>query len=367
MEHEDLKPPAAPARELRRRSALLGIGAVACVGAVDVGAFAYVSGRATPDRLTPGRLADGFETVFGKHPGFRRNHAKGVSVAGEFVASGAGTAVSEATVFEDGRRTPVTGRFSLSGGVPDVADATKTVRGLALRFDLPDGEQWRTAMVNLPVFQDRTPQGFYDRMLAFKALPDTGQPDPEKKAAFLAEHPETVRAMELAKKHPPTSGFADSTFNGLNAFHFTNSSGGSVPVRWSMVPLQPVRAAVKGPIGRNELFETLIDAFDGGPLRWRLVLTIGGPEDPLDDATLPWPDSRRTLDAGVLTLTSVHTEASGNARDVNFDPTVLPRGIAVSDDPLLSARSSVYARSFARRNGEPDTKGTVKVTGKHDD
>ncbi|MFF0516789.1 catalase family peroxidase [Streptomyces sp. NPDC004250] len=340
---------------------------MAGIGAVDVGAFAYVSGRATPDRLTPRRLADGFETVFGKHPGFRRNHAKGVSVTGEFVSGGAGAAVSQAAVFENDRRTPVTGRFSLSGGGPDAADATKTVRGLALRFDLPDGEQWRTAMVNLPVFQDRTPQGFYDRMLAFKALPHTGQPDPEKKAAFLAEHPETVRAMELAKKHPPTSGFADSTFNGLNAFHFTNSSGGSVPVRWSMVPLQTVRAPAKGPIGRNELFERLISAFDSGPLRWRLVLTIAGPEDPLDDATLPWPDSRRKLDAGVLTLTSVHTEVSGNARDINFDPTVLPRGITVSDDPLLSARAAVYAQSFARRTGERDMKGAVKVTGRHGD
>ncbi|WP_217167695.1 catalase family peroxidase [Streptomyces sp. AC512_CC834] len=367
MENEGLQPPAAPARELRRRTALLGIGAVAGIGAVDVGAFAYVSGRVTPDRLTPGRLADGFETVFGKHPGFRRNHAKGVSVAGEFVAGGAGAAVSEAVVFEEGRRTPVTGRFSLSGGVPDVADATKTVRGMALRFDLPDGEQWRTAMVNLPVFQDRTPQGFYDRMLAFRAVPDTGEPDPEKKAAFLAEHPETVRAMKLAKKHPPTSGFADSTFNSLNAFHFTNSSGSSVPVRWSMVALQPVRAAAKGPIGRNELFETLIGALTDGPLRWRLMLTIGSPEDPVDDATTPWPDSRRKLDAGVLTLTAVHTGASGNARDINFDPTVLPRGIKASSDPLLSARSSVYAQSFARRTGEPDRTGTVKVAGKRDD
>ncbi|MGW4108137.1 catalase, partial [Streptomyces sp. NPDC004976] len=137
---------------------------MAGIGAVDLGAFAYAGGWLTPDRLTPGELTDGFETRFGKHAGFRRNHAKGVGVAGSFVSNGAGVAVSEATVFEDGRRTPVTGRFSLSGGAPDVADAAKTVRGLALRFELPDGEQWRTAMINLPVFQDSTPQGFYDRM-----------------------------------------------------------------------------------------------------------------------------------------------------------------------------------------------------------
>src|SRR4029453_10410621 len=40
-------------------------------------------------------------------------------------------------------------------------------------------------------------------------------------------------------------------------------------------------------------------------------------------------------------------------RDVNFDPLVLPAGIATSDDPLLSARSAVYSQSYTRRAGEP--------------
>jgi catalase len=31
---------------------------------------------------------------------------------------------------------------------------------------------------------------------------------------------------------------------------------------------------------------------------------------------------------------------------------VLPCGIASSDDPLLSARSAVYSRSYTRRAGE---------------
>jgi catalase len=40
------------------------------------------------------------------------------------------------------------------------------------------------------------------------------------------------------------------------------------------------------------------------------------------------------------------------ARDINFDPLVLPAGIAPSDDPLLNARSAVYSQSFTRRAGE---------------
>jgi hypothetical protein len=42
----------------------------------------------------------------------------------------------------------VIGRFSVSGGLPEQVDKPATVRGLALAFLLPNGQQWRTAMVN---------------------------------------------------------------------------------------------------------------------------------------------------------------------------------------------------------------------------
>jgi cytochrome b561 len=79
------------------------------------------------------------------------------------------------------------------------------------------------------------------------------------------------------------------------------------------------------------------------------------------DATLPWPSDRRTIDAGVLTLTDIETEGPGNARDVNFDPLVLPDGIEPTDDPLLSARSAVYAMSYRARTGEVKMPSIVQV------
>ncbi len=60
---------------------------------------------------------------------------------------------------------------------------------------------------------------------------------------------------------------------------------------------------------------------------------------------------RRTIDTGTVVLDSIATESAGNARDVNFDPMVLPDGIEPSEDPLLPARSAVYAASFRRRAG----------------
>ncbi|MET0704344.1 MAG: catalase family peroxidase [Mycobacterium sp.] len=346
--------------ELSRRDALIGLAAATGVVAAGAGGLTAASGWLDAPRLTPARFADRFEQIYGQHNGFRRNHAKGLAATGTFTSSAAGSEVSKAAVFESGT-VPVVARFSLSGGVPDAADKPATVRGLAVLFTLPDGQQWRTAMVNLPVFPDSTPEGFYERLLASKPDPATGAPDPQAMAAFLTRHPETAAAMKVIKASPPTPGFADSTFRSLNAFIATNRSGTSVPVRWSAVPLDPQAENTSTPTGDDYLFDTLIERVQRGPASWRLMLTVAEPGDPTHDATLAWPAGRRTIDTGVLTVEQVHTEAAGNARDLNFDPLVLPDGLAPSDDPLPRARSAVYARSFDRRAREPKSPSEVHV------
>ena len=338
---------------------LLGVAAVGAFLAVDFGAVAYANKWIGPDGgLTRQSFMDGFRRVYGLHPGFRRNHAKGVVVTGRFDSTGKGTELCRAAVFRPGHSS-VTGRFSLSGGDPFVADTPGAARGLGLAFAFPDGTQWRTAMLNLPVFPDNSPQGFYDRLLASKTVPTTGKPDPAAMSAFLAAHPETAAAMAVIKQHPPTPGFADSTFSSLITFYFVNEAGTRTPVRWSFVPLQAALPARPG--GDDALFDALVRQVDQVPLQWRLMLTVGEAGDPLDDSTLPWPPNRRTIDAGTLTLTAAETERPGNARDINFDPLVLPDGIEPSDDPLLSARSAVYAASYRARTGEPKSPSAVQV------
>jgi catalase len=323
------------------------------------GAFLYLGGWFSPSwfspsRLTPARFTDGFEQVYGTHPGFRRNHAKGVCVSGFFDSNGEGAHLSKAAVFKPGR-LPVIGRFSLSGGNPYVADASDTVRGLGLSFQLPDGEEWRTAMINTPVFVVKTPQAFYDRLIATQPDPQTGKPDPGKIAAFLTSHPETVQATTVIQRHPMSSGFENSAYYGLNAFWFVDASGTHIPVRWAMAPVQPFAPAgniERSQRNKNYLFDALIATIGQHPLEWRLIVTIGQPGDPTNDATIPWPDERERVDVGTLTLDHIESEETSRARDINFDPLVLPSGIVPSDDPLLSARSAVYSRSFTRRAGE---------------
>ncbi|MDH6193726.1 catalase [Mycobacterium frederiksbergense] len=356
-------PPTSSRSALSRRRTLLGLAAVGGVAAVGVGGLAEAAAWLRPGALTPADFADRFEQIAGRHEGFRRNHAKGLAATGTFTSNGAGAAVSKAAVFRTGT-VPVVGRFSLSGGLPDQPDKNDTVRGLGLMFRLPDGEQWRIAMVNIPVFPDSTPQGFYDRMLASRPQPETGKPDPQAMADFLARHPETAAAMKIISATPPSAGFADSTFRGLNAFRATNDQGQTTAIRWTAVPLQAAQPEVRIPNGdRNALFDALIDTVSLGPISWQLLLTLADPTDPTHDATLPWPADRPTIEAGTITIDTVQTEAPGNARDINFDPMVLPAGLAPSDDPLPSARSAVYARSFNRRAREPKSPSAVVVPG----
>src|ERR1700731_4639430 len=207
--------PLNPAAKLAR---LTLIGAI--VAGV-VGAFASTRGCLSPGRLTPDRMIGAFQEDNGVHPGFRRNHAKGVCVSGWFESSGAAASVSKAEIFKPGH-VSVIGRFALAGGVPMQADEAATVRSMALRFLPSGGGEWRTGMNNIPVFAVNSAQGFYEQLLASKPDPETGRPDPKALHHFLARHPETVRAMAIIKTRAVSSGFADSTFNSLDAFRFVH-------------------------------------------------------------------------------------------------------------------------------------------------
>jgi catalase len=339
---------------------LTRFGAIGIVMLVVAAGFAYAGGWLSPGRLTPARIIDRFEQVDGPHPGFRRNHAKGVCFAGVFESNGQGLRFSKASVFDMGR-VPVVGRFALAGGQPYLPDTPAAVRSMAVRFMLPDGEEWRTGMNDIPVFPFSTVEAFYEQLTLSKPDPATGKPDPALMADFLSRHPETARALDAIKSRPVSSGFDNDTFNSLDAFLFVDANGDTVPVRWSMVPTQPFSAP--GPESsspdKNYLFDDVIARIEKQPLEWHLIVTLGEPGDSTKDATIAWPQDRERVDLGTLVIDHVEGEISGLCRDVNFDPLVLPSGIEPSDDPLLSARSGAYSRSFTRRAGEPKEPSAV--------
>ncbi|WP_254508233.1 catalase family peroxidase [Anatilimnocola floriformis] len=291
---------------------------------------------------------DRFEQIDGVHAGFRRNYAKGIGVAGFFESNGNGLRLCQTTIFEPGR-VPVLGRFSLDGGRLNQADLPTTRRGLGLQFSPPNGEEWRTAMINFPLFPVRTPEIFFERLLAFKPDPATSAPDAARVKAFETRHPETIEVLKKIAAEPRSSGFGNTTFHGLNTFLFTNAAGKTTPVRWLLKPEQPFEPAGGARAEKNYLFDELIAQVQQQPIRWRLIVIVGTASDPTSDPTQAWPDDREQVDVGTLTLDRVEAEEMSAATDTIFDPLILPPGMSPSDDAILGIRSSVYSESFTRR------------------
>lgn len=311
--------------------------------------FGYVGGWLAPQRLTAQRMVNQLQANAGVFSGYRRNHAKGVCVAGYFDSNGQAQAYSAAEVFAPGR-TPVVGRFAIPGGNPYAPDSSVPIRSMALRFTQSNGQQWRTGMNSMPVFPVATPQAFYEQLVAQQPDPSTHKPDPAKVKAFFAAHPETAAFLAWVKTAKPSSSFATEAYWSLNAFVFIDAKGERHAVRWRMVP-----EANDGGVGGGSpdyLDADLTQRLAQGPQRWHLIVTLANPGDPTNDATKEWPSDRQDIDAGTLVLTSTEPQESGACRDINYDPLVLPNGIQASDDPLLPARSAAYATSYLRRTSE---------------
>jgi len=356
LSDNDLDParePAADTVTLLRRRPVQAAG-IAVVLAGVAGAFLYVGGYLTPGRLGSDRILNAMEAnAGGAHAGYRRAHAKGICIAGSFTGDPAGAALSRAAVFGGGA-IPVTGR--LAEGTPDpyAKDADNGVRSMALSLQPPGGAEWRMAINDTPGLHVSTPEDFYANIVASKPDPATGKPDPARMAAFLATHPEAAAFKARMQAKPLASGFANDSYNSINGFLFVAPDGTRRLVRWSMQAedsFATLAPEVRKARSANYLFDDLLVRIRQGPIRWRLIATVAAPGDPNRAAVL-WPADRRQVAMGVLTIDRVESEATGNCRDINYDPLILPPGIAPSDDPIPFARSAVYATSFRRRSGE---------------
>src|ERR1700761_2561206 len=192
-------------------------------------AFAFTAGWLSSHRLTPKEMVRALEPPGGPALGHRRNHAKGICFTGTFEANGQGQELSKAEVFVRGRY-PVVGRFNIAGPDPHTPDPMAQVRGLGIRVVTPDGQEWRSAMIDAPVFAAPTPQAF------FAFLNAASSKDPNAFRQYSTAHPEILDFIDWVKNHPRTESWAETRFNGLDSFVFVNSSGSRHIVRWSLIP-----------------------------------------------------------------------------------------------------------------------------------
>jgi catalase len=299
---------------------------------------------------TAEQTIDAMNKLFGQHAGFRANHAKGVVAEGSFTPSADAAKISKASLFQ-GAAVPVTIRFSDATGVPTIPDgaANASPHGMALKFRLSDGSDMDVVVNALKFFPVATGEEFRDLLrAAAESGPDAAHPTALER--FAATHPAAATAGKTAQT---PSSFARQTYNGVNAFILVDKDGKRQPFRFRFVPtsgeeiLTPEEAAKRGP---NYLMEEIGPRLAKEPASFRVLAQLAEPGDPTNDATKPWPDARKTVDLGTLTVTKAVPDSASAEKALLFMPNALTDGIEVSDDPLIDARVQAYAVSFGRRS-----------------
>ncbi|WP_320700610.1 catalase family peroxidase [Enterobacter bugandensis] len=337
--------------DLRSKKSWVALAIIAAIVGAIASAFAWTAGW-IGSRTTSQALVSETPTPF--PPGFRRAHGKGMCFTGNFIPAGSATSLSTARLFSQ-QHTPVVGRFSIGTGDPHAADSSTKTLSMALMFRTDDNQQWRMAMNNEPFFATRDPEGFLALHQATAPDPATGKPDPQRLAAFLKAYPEAEKYLKWAAQKPAPGSFAGATLYSINAFYLVDGLGNRQAVRWMMRPHDPfvsLSEEQRQKADRNIMFEGVSQRLAQKPLYWDFVLQLAQPGDPVDDPSRPWPNDRRQIVAGTLEVVRVEAQADGPCRDVNFDPSTVPSGVNVSEDPVLNARSAAYSHSFSRRERE---------------
>jgi catalase len=280
--------------------------------------------------------------------GYRFAHAKGVVCQGTFQPSPDAAMISRAAHFRGGP-VPVTVRFS--DGAPDTAVADNSAdanpQGMAIRFMVNRGTD--IVAVSHNGFVVGTGEDFL-ALLQAKAATDPSKPHPWPIEIFLQSHPKALKYVQDLRSTPAS--FSTESFYGNNAFQFVNTSGQKQPGRYQIVPvagtqyLDDAAAKAKSP---NFLAEDLKIRLTQASVNFRLLLQLADLADPTNDGSTVWPESRKKIELGVISITSLVPDNAAAENELAFDPTRLTDGIELSDDPLPALRSRVYAISVASR------------------
>jgi catalase len=304
---------------------------------------------AAADTSVPTQIVDLANKLDGVHPGFRAFHAKGVVIEGNFKASPQATQLSRATLF-NGRTISVTVRFSDGSGMPNVPDGSPGANphGMAIKFHLPGGVDTDMVTNSLKFFPAGTGEDFRDLLQAIIASPPDAQ-KPTKLEQFFANHPNAPKAFGSVAT--PDS-YANEEYHGINAFIFVGKTGQRQAVRYLLVPeklvhLTPEEAAKQSP---DFLTDELTKRTARKPAVFHLKAQLAEPGDQTKDGSQPWPDERKVVELGVLTLNKVVPSSLEAEKKLLFMPTALTDGIELSDDPLPTVRAAAYGVSYARRS-----------------
>ena len=158
------------------------------------------------------------EDFQGFHPGYRGVHAQGRYYAAIFKTTPEAKKLSRA-VHLQGQPVQATVRHGQSASGNPWGPAYNA--SMAVKFYLADGTVTDLIAIPIPLFPGRTPEEILEFLKVIKPDPTTGKADDKKVMQFLATHPRTANAFQIAKSIPAPISFAQTAFHAscLNLFN----------------------------------------------------------------------------------------------------------------------------------------------------
>ncbi|MGA9493111.1 MAG: catalase family peroxidase [Mycobacterium sp.] len=299
--------------------------------------------------VTPDQAIQTIRETGGAQPGNRALHAKGKLYRGTFTATPEAAQLSRA-VHLDGSAVPTLVRFSSGSGNPKQPDNAPGVRGLAVKFTLPDGSTTDVSTQTAKLFPASTPDGFISLLHAMRLGPTA----PLRLLGYIATHPRFVKALPVVREaNTVPESYGSIAYHGLHAFRWVADDGSARFVRYHLLPaagehiLAPDVAKTKG---ADFLIDELDERLAAQPVRFDYRVQIAAHGDSTVDPSKPW-HSTHTVTVGSLEITGIDTEREHGGDIVVFDPMRVTDGIEPSDDPVLRFRTLAYSASVKLRSG----------------
>ncbi|WP_274705476.1 catalase [Sphingomonas sp. H160509] len=142
-----------------------------------------------------------------------------------------------------------------------------------------------------------------------------------------------------------------TSYFGVNSFALTDASQHSHFVRYRFVPeagnhyLTAADVAKRSP---DYLAGEIVERVARGPIRFGWYAQMAAAVDVIEDPSIAWPESRRLVKLGVVTIDRVGPQTALADKSLAFLPGSTPAGIAIAD-PMLTIRNAAYPLSFHER------------------
>ncbi len=298
-------------------------------------------------RETPLSMVNALHTAFGEHHA-RAVHTKGVILEGTFTPAVEGKTLTRAPIFAGGT-LPVIARFSVFAGVPGIPDNDDNAApaGFAFKIKAPNGDDFDVEANQHNTFIVATFDEFADFLRAVgTTTPTTPHPNPVEQ--FLAAHPES-KAFLGSLTYPIS--FAKATYFGVNSLKFTNAKAGASFVRYRLVPkagehyLTPDERKAQDP---DYLQAEIKQRVGNGPVVFDWYAQVAESGDKIEDPSVAWPDSRKMVRLGTITLNQLPAETSVLDKSLLFLPGQPHPGVEPAD-PMLVMRNIAYPISLGQR------------------